>query len=132
MSAAADIAIAPLVGPEVITGSTRMKAGSAQKMVLNMLSTGAMIRLGKTHGNLMVDLRASNSKLHARSRRIVAQACGIPIDEAAALLDRCDGQVKVAIIVAMTGVSPDEARRRLAQAGGVVRQALSAVPGGKQ
>ncbi len=122
--ASADIAIAPLVGPEVISGSTRMKAGSAQKMVLNMISTGVMIRLGKTYGNLMVDMQANNAKLKVRARRIVAQATGLDVDVAAALLDRCGGEVKTAIVAALMKVEPPEARQRLAQAGGVVRKAV--------
>ncbi len=121
---AVDIAIAPLVGPEVISGSTRMKAGSAQKMVLNMISTSVMIRLGKTYGNLMVDVQASNAKLKVRARRIVAQATGLDLAAAAALLDRCDGEVKTAIVAAQAQIGPSEARNRLAQAGGVVRRAL--------
>ncbi len=121
----ADVSIAPLTGPEVLTGSTRLKAGTAQKLVLNMLSTGVMIRLGKTFGNLMVNVQATNAKLQARARRIVEEACGITTDEAAARLDACDGQVKPAIVSTLAGVTPDEARRRLDAAGGVVRRALS-------
>jgi N-acetylmuramic acid 6-phosphate etherase len=125
MEEAADIAIAVLAGPEVITGSTRLKAGTAQKMTLNMLSTGVMIRLGKTYGNLMVDVQPTNLKLRVRARRIVEQATGLSTDEAAALLHACGGEVKVAIVAALAGVSPDEARRRLAEmGGGVVRNAL--------
>lgn len=120
----ADIAIAPLVGPEVISGSTRMKAGSAQKMVLNMLSTGVMIRLGKTYGNLMVDVQASNIKLQARARRIVAQATGLDLHAATLLLSQCNGEVKTAIVAALAQVSPAVARERLVQAGGVVRPAI--------
>lgn len=120
----ADIAIAPLVGPEVVSGSTRMKSGSAQKMVLNMISTGVMIRLGKTYGNLMVDLQASNIKLQARAKRIVSQATGLALDEAAVLLARCDGEVKTAIVVAHTLTEPAIARQWLAQANGVVRAAI--------
>lgn len=124
----ADVSIAPLVGPEVIAGSTRLKAGTAQKMVLNMLSTGAMIRLGKTFGNLMVDVQATNTKLRERARRIVAQACNLSEEAADALLARCDGEVKTAIVVARAGVSPDEARARLRAANGVVRDALDERP----
>lgn len=116
--------IAPLVGPEVITGSTRLKAGTAQKLVLNMLSTAVMVRLGKTYGNLMVDLQQTSTKLQDRARRIVAQACGIDEDNAQQELTACQGDVKVAIVTAMLGCSPEEARTRLAQAGGVVRAAL--------
>jgi N-acetylmuramic acid 6-phosphate etherase len=124
MADAADIAIAPLVGPEVITGSTRLKAGTAQKMVLNMLSTGVMIRLGKTYGNLMVDVQATNAKLQARARRIVAEACGVSPEQAAAWLDTCDGQVKTAIVAYLAGISAAAARERLAASGGIVREAL--------
>jgi N-acetylmuramic acid 6-phosphate etherase len=120
----ADIAIAPLVGPEVITGSTRLKAGTAQKMVLNMLSTGVMIRLGKTYGNLMVDVQATNAKLRDRARCIVEQACDLSSDAAAALLERCGGEVKTAIVAALAGLSPEDARRRLAGAGGVIRDVI--------
>ena len=120
----ADYVIAPLVGPEVVAGSTRLKAGTAQKLVLNMLSTAVMVRLGKTYGNLMVDVQPTNQKLLARARRIVAQACGI--DEAAAqiVLTTCEGEVKTAIVSQLLGCSPAEARQRLAAAGGVVRKAL--------
>lgn len=124
----ADVSIAPLVGPEVIAGSTRLKAGTAQKMVLNMLSTGAMIRLGKTCGNLMVDVQATNTKLRERARRIVAQACNLSEEAADALLARCNGEVKTAIVVARAGVSPEEARARLRAANGVVRVALDERP----
>jgi anhydro-N-acetylmuramic acid kinase len=118
-----DLSIAPLVGPEVIAGSTRLKAGSAQKMVLNMLSTGIMIRLGKTYGNLMVDVRPTNAKLQARARHIVEEVCGLSPDEAAVLLDRC-GEVKVAIVSHLGGLDPESARARLEAAGGVIRLAL--------
>lgn len=124
MAEAADIAIPLIVGPEVITGSTRLKAGTAQKMALNMLSTGVMVRLGKTLGNLMVDVQTTNQKLRARAQRIVASACGITPADAAALLDACAGETKVAIVCQLAGVAPDEARRRLAAADGVVRAAL--------
>jgi len=124
MAEAADIAIAPVTGPEVITGSTRLKAGTAQKLVLNMLSTGVMIRLGKTFGNLMVDVQPTNRKLQARARRIVAEACGLPFEQAADLLQACDGQVKVAIVAHLAGLTPEMARQRLAEAGGVVGKAL--------
>lgn len=120
----ADIAIAPQVGPEVITGSTRMKAGTATKLALNMISTGIMIRLGKTYGNLMVDLQATNSKLKDRARRIVETACGITREEALALLARCNGEVKTAIVSHQAGVSAEDARARLAQAHGRAREAI--------
>ena len=120
-----EITIAVVVGPEVLTGSTRLKAGTAQKMVLNMLSTGVMIRLGKTYGNLMVDVRATNDKLRDRARRIVAEACNIPEDEAAQALAACDQEVKTAIVTILNEVAPEIARRQLAAANGVIRQALA-------
>ncbi len=120
----ADVAIAVLVGPEVVAGSTRLKSGTAQKMVLNMLSTGTMIRLGKTFGNLMVDVQATNVKLHERARRIVAAACTISRDEADALLTQCNGEVKTAIVVSLARVSPEIAREKLRAANGSVRGAL--------
>lgn len=116
--------ITPVVGPEVISGSTRLKAGTATKLVLNTLTTGAMVRLGKTYGNLMVDLRATNQKLRLRSNRIVRELTGVEEAQAQELLDRCDGEVKTAIVVGRIGVDPDEARRRLRDAGGQLRQAL--------
>jgi len=125
MEELADVSIAPITGPEVLTGSTRLKAGTAQKLVLNMISTCVMIRLGKTFGNLMVNVQATNAKLQARARRIVEQACGLSPDEAAAALKVCGGKVQVAIVSQLAGVTPGEARRRLEAAGGVVRRALS-------
>ncbi|NPV09715.1 MAG: N-acetylmuramic acid 6-phosphate etherase [Anaerolineae bacterium] len=118
---AVDIPIAVLVGPEVITGSTRMKAGTAQKMVLNTISTAAMIRMGKVYGNLMVDVQVTNAKLARRARNIVSQVTGLEPAEAEALLDRTGNEVKTAIVVGLLGLSPEEARRRLAAAGGVLR-----------
>ncbi|MDH4018601.1 MAG: N-acetylmuramic acid 6-phosphate etherase [Xanthomonadales bacterium] len=120
----ADLSIIPLVGPEVLSGSTRLKAGTATKMVLNMLTTGAMVRMGKTYSNLMVDLRATNTKLVERATRIVAAAASCTLDEARELLVRCDGEVKTAIVSHSSGVSPDEARARLKSVGGYLRQAL--------
>lgn len=122
----ADIVLAPLVGPEALTGSTRLKAGTAQKLVLNMLSTGVMVRLGKTYGNLMVDVQTSNQKLQGRARRIVAAACEIDEVVATAVLQACGGDVKVAIVSQLANVSPKAAKRRLDNAGGVVRKALHA------
>jgi len=124
LSREADIAITPIVGPEVVSGSTRLKAGTATKMVLNMLSTGAMVRIGKTYGNLMVDLRATNSKLRDRSRRIVETIMGVDEKAASELLARCDGELKTAIVVGRTSCTPAEARTRLEQAGGQVRGAI--------
>jgi N-acetylmuramic acid 6-phosphate etherase len=120
-----DISIAPLVGPEVIAGSTRLKAGTAQKIVLNMLSTGVMVKLGKTFGNLMVDVQPTNSKLRDRARRIVAQACNIELRQASSLLETCGGEVKTAIVAHLAQTSPDLARLRLGAAGGSVRQAIA-------
>ena len=122
---AAQHVIAPLVGPELLTGSTRMKAGTAQKLVLNMLSTAVMIRLGKTYGNLMVDVQQTNSKLQNRARRIVAQACDVDEDAAAAALLACGGDVKTAVLSILADCTPAEAKLRLESADGIVRQASS-------
>ncbi|HEU5346566.1 MAG TPA: N-acetylmuramic acid 6-phosphate etherase [Ktedonobacterales bacterium] len=119
-----NIMIAPRVGPEVIAGSTRLKAGAAQKMVLNMLSTGAMVLLGKTYGNLMVDVQASNDKLRARARAIVESATGLEAEQATALLRQADGDTKVAILIGRTGLAPAAARARLAAHNGNLRRAL--------
>ncbi|HEY7159100.1 MAG TPA: N-acetylmuramic acid 6-phosphate etherase [Gemmataceae bacterium] len=120
-----DLPIVPVVGPEVLSGSTRLKAGTATKLVLNMLSTGAMVRLGKTFGNLMVDLRASNSKLRARTNRIVRILTGVSVEAADEVLWRCGGELKTALVAQLRGVEADEARALLAAAGGQVRKALS-------
>ncbi len=119
-----DLTITPVVGPEVISGSTRMKAGTATKMVLNILSTGAMVLLGKTYGNLMVDLRATNNKLIDRSCRIVSALTGLTETESQKLLAQCDGELKTAIVSHLHGVTPGESRKRLEQAGGHLRRAL--------
>jgi N-acetylmuramic acid 6-phosphate etherase len=113
-----------IVGPEVIAGSTRMKAGTAQKLVLNTISTVAMVRLGRTFGNLMVDVCATNEKLRDRAKRIVTLATGAPDDRAEAALVAAEGDVKVAIVSLLEGVEPGDARDRLDAAGGVVRRAL--------
>ncbi|HLJ06939.1 MAG TPA: N-acetylmuramic acid 6-phosphate etherase, partial [Acidimicrobiia bacterium] len=126
VSAGADHAVEVVVGPEVIAGSTRLKAGAAQKLVLNTISTVVMVRLGRTFGNLMVDVRAGSEKLVDRARRIVATAAGRSPAEAAAALDAAGGEVKTAIVALLAGVDPAEARRRLAAANGVVRRALAA------
>ena len=123
----ADVSIAPMVGPEILTGSTRLKAGTAQKMVLNMLSTGVMIRLGKTFGNLMVDVRPRNAKLRERARRIVQEATGTTAGESQALLEAAEGDVKVAVVTALGQVPPAHARVALERTGGVVRLALDAL-----
>ncbi len=124
----AELMIAPVVGPEVITGSTRLKAGTATKLVLNMLTTGAMVRIGKTYGNLMVDLRATNVKLRDRSERIVADLTNLSQSQSAELLNQCGGEVKTAIVAALRGVSPDEARRLLSLCSGHLRTTLDGTP----
>ncbi|KAB7852663.1 N-acetylmuramic acid 6-phosphate etherase [Streptomyces mobaraensis] len=126
LGAAADHPIEVVVGPELLTGSTRLKAGTAQKLVLNMISTITMIRLGKTYGNLMVDLRASNAKLRARSRQIVALATGADDAEIEAALTATGGEVKHAILVLLSGVDAATAGRLLEEAGGHLRAALEA------
>ena len=123
-----DVAIVPITGPEVVTGSTRMKAGTATKLVLNMITTGAMIRLGKTYGNLMVDLRATNNKLKDRSERIVIEVCGVSRDEARKLLDAADKSVKTAIVMQKLGLDRDGALAALERAGGVIRRAIPDAP----
>lgn len=123
-----DIMICPVVGPEILTGSTRMKAGTACKMVLNMLTTGAMVRIGKTYGNLMVDLSATNSKLRARSLRLVRWFTGLDEEPARELLDACDGRLKNAIVAHCCQVSPEEAVQRLEDAAGHLRAALRDAP----
>lgn len=120
----AEIAIAPIVGPEVVTGSTRLKAGTAQKMVLNMISTAVMIRLGKTYSNLMVDVQPTNVKLRQRARRIVAEAAGLSLERATKILQDCDGEVKTAIVAVLANVSPEMSRQRLRVTGGFVRKAI--------
>lgn len=122
----ADIAISPVVGPEVLTGSTRMKSGTAQKLVLNMLTTASMIRIGKSYQNLMVDLNASNEKLLARAVRIVMQATECSAAEAEAVLERTGNDVKLAILVTLTGRSVEDARAALGEAGGFLRRAIGA------
>ena len=123
-----DVAIVPIVGPEVVTGSTRMKAGTATKLVLNMITTGAMIRLGKTYGNLMVDLRATNNKLKDRSERIVAEVCGVSREEARQLLEAADKSVKTAIVMQKLHVDRERALAALERAGGVIRRAIPDAP----
>ncbi|MDI6772626.1 MAG: N-acetylmuramic acid 6-phosphate etherase [bacterium] len=126
LAQAADIPITPVTGPEVLTGSTRMKAGTSQKMVLNMLSTAAMVRLGKVYSNLMVDMSPSNQKLVARARRMVAQATGLDAGASGLLLEEAGGSTKVAIVMALAAVGREEAERLLEQTGGFVRQAVEA------
>jgi N-acetylmuramic acid 6-phosphate etherase len=121
-----DLEIAPLVGSEVIAGSTRLKAGTATKMILNMISTGAMIRIGKTLGNRMVDLQPTNRKLEIRTKRILRELAGIDDSTATQILERCHGRLKPALVVALAGVEPDEAENLLAANHGQVRAAVSA------
>ena len=123
-----DILILPITGPEVVTGSTRMKAGTATKLVLNTITTGAMIRLGKTYGNLMVDLRATNKKLEDRSERILAEVCDVSREEARDLLERAGGTVKTAIAMHFLDASREEAEQALERAGGVIRRAIGREP----
>jgi N-acetylmuramic acid 6-phosphate etherase len=120
----ADHEVSVPVGAEVVSGSTRLKAGTAQKLVLNMVSTISMIRLGKTYGNLMVDVEATNEKLRARVRSIVAYATGEPPERVGEALVAADGSAKVAIVSLLTGLDASAARARLDEAGGVVRRAL--------
>ena len=118
------VTIAPLVGPEAISGSTRMKSGTAQKMVLNMLSTCAMVKLGKVYGNLMVDLRASNHKLVDRAQRLIIHATGVDRDRAKALLEEAGGHVKLAILLEKSGLEAAKAKALLDRHGGHLAQAI--------
>lgn len=120
----AQFAIEVETGPEVLMGSTRLKAGTAQKLILNMLSTGTMVCLGKTWRNLMVDLQPTNAKLKHRARRIVELATSVSGQEAEAALQWCNGEAKTAILVLLGGWEPDQARRHLLEAGGRVGEAL--------
>ncbi len=125
VSSEAQVAIELDNGPEVLTGSTRLKAGTSQKLVLNMISTAAMVRLGKVYGNLMVDVLPSNEKLVDRAVRIVAEATGCPSDEAQRALAASDGHAKTAIVMILRGAGATEARERLARADGFVRAAIT-------
>jgi N-acetylmuramic acid 6-phosphate etherase len=129
LSAAARVDVEIMTGPEVLTGSTRLKAGTSQKMVLNMLSTAAFTRLGRVYENLMVDLQAKNEKLERRSRRIVREATGASDQEAAELLREADGSVKVAVVMGLARIPADAALGRLERAGGSVRRALGSGSG---
>ncbi|NOZ22972.1 MAG: N-acetylmuramic acid 6-phosphate etherase [Planctomycetes bacterium] len=120
----ADVTILPVTGPEVVTGSTRMKAGTATKLVLNMLTTTAMIKLGKVYGNLMVDLQVRNEKLQDRAERIVMAVTDVSREEATHLLECAHGHAKVAIVMRKLGLGYDEAIKRLDECGGFVRRAL--------
>jgi len=119
-----DVVIAPRVGPEVLTGSTRLKAGTAQKLVLNMLTTGAMVRLGKVYENLMVDLRTASRKLEERTKRVFMNATGATYEETGPWLKRAGGSLKVAIVMRRAGVTRAEAERRLKETQGWVREAI--------
>lgn len=123
IGAAAELAIEVETGPEALTGSTRLKAGTAQKIILNTISTGAMVGVGKAYQNLMVDVRLSNEKLRVRAQNIVMDACDCTRDEAQAALDEADGHVKVAIVALLLGCGAPEARTALDAAGGHVRTA---------
>ncbi len=119
-----DVAICPVVGPEVVMGSTRMKAGTAQKLVLNMITTASMVRLDKVYGNMMVDLRMNSRKLEERAKRVLILATGVGYEEAAAVLKKAGGHVKTALVMIRAGGTAQEARRRLKKARGMVRTAL--------
>ncbi|MBM5399073.1 N-acetylmuramic acid 6-phosphate etherase [Vibrio parahaemolyticus] len=125
MAKAADIAILPIVGAEVVTGSSRMKAGTAQKLVLNMLTTGAMIRSGKVFGNLMVDVEATNAKLIQRQTNIVVEATGASKEEAERALNACDRHCKTAILMILADLDAEQAKSRLAAHNGFIRVALN-------
>ncbi|MFY7893338.1 MAG: N-acetylmuramic acid 6-phosphate etherase [Pirellula sp.] len=124
LTAVCDVLVAPIVGPEILSGSTRLKAGTATKIVLNMISTGTMVRIGKTYGNWMVDLRATNVKLKDRSIRIVSGITGLGRNEAELLLATCDGEVKTAIVSHTLGISKQAAQKRLVESAGRLRNAL--------
>jgi N-acetylmuramic acid 6-phosphate etherase len=119
-----DVAICPVVGPEVVMGSTRMKAGTAQKLVLNMITTAAMIRLGKVYGNMMVDLQMNSQKLKERSKRVVMMVTGVSYEEAEEILVRAGGHVKTAIVMILAKVDAGQAQERLKASGGFVRGAI--------
>ncbi|QDT40374.1 N-acetylmuramic acid 6-phosphate etherase [Gimesia alba] len=125
----AHLTICPVVGPEVVTGSTRLKAGTATKMVLNMLTTGAMVHIGKTYGNLMVDLRATNQKLIDRSIRILIAFTNLSREAAESVLEACHGELKTAIVHVKRNVSPETAQELLKQAHGHLRQVLEGTEG---
>jgi len=128
LSEAIDVAICPEIGPEVIMGSTRMKSGTAQKLILNMITTTAMIRLGKVYENMMIDLQMTNQKLKERAKRIVMTITGLEYESAEAVLLGADWHVKTALVMTKAGVSKEEARRRLAEADGFVRAAIDGKP----
>jgi N-acetylmuramic acid 6-phosphate etherase len=120
----ADTVVRIPTGPEILAGSTRLKAGTATKLVLNLVSTGAMVRTGRVFGHRMVDLRAGSAKLRARAERLVRELTGLPSAGARDVLARAEGEVKTAVVMANRGLGPEEARKRLAEAGGFLRAAL--------
>lgn len=124
---AAKISIAPVVGPEVVTGSTRLKSGTAQKLVLNMLSTGTMIKLGKVYGNLMVDVRATNEKLVERAKRIVCEATGITREESEKILEETNFDVKLSIFMILSKLNKDESKKVLDENKGYIAEALKSI-----
>ncbi|WP_206422899.1 N-acetylmuramic acid 6-phosphate etherase [Photobacterium sanguinicancri] len=126
MTELADVSITPVVGPEVVTGSSRMKAGTAQKLVLNMLTTGAMIRTGKVYGNLMVDVEATNAKLVERQKRIVIEATDCTREQAEIALNACEGHCKTAIVMILTNSNAEQASQLLTQHRGFTRDAINA------
>jgi len=121
---AIDVAICPEVGPEIVMGSTRMKSGTAQKLVLNMITTTAMIRMGKVYENMMIDLQMTNKKLVERSKRIVMTITGVSYEEAADFLEKAGGHVKTALVMINAKVSEEEAKELLIKANGFVRKAI--------
>ena len=127
VSKCAKISIAPVVGPEVVTGSTRLKSGTAQKLVLNMLSTGSMIKLGKVYGNLMVDVQTTNEKLVERAKKIVSEATGLSIDESTKVLNETNFDVKLAIFMVLSNLDKNEAKSKLDEAKGYIAKALALV-----
>ncbi len=124
LSKSIDVAICPDVGPEIIMGSTRMKSGTAQKLILNMITTTAMIQLGKVYENMMIDLQMTNQKLRERAKRVVMTVTGISYEDAATYLEKADGHVKTALVMIKAQVDGEEARRRLEKADGFVRDAI--------
>ena len=123
-----DLVICPVVGPEVIAGSSRMKAGTAQKMTLNLITTTAMVRMGKVYGNRMVDLRTTSEKLKERSKKVVVDVCGLSYEQAEQILKQADGNVKTAIIMSLTGSSRAKAEKLLKKSDGFVYKALAQTP----
>ena len=120
-----DVAMCPVVGPEVVMGSTRMKSGTAQKLTLNMITTASMVRIGKVYENMMIDLQMTSQKLEERSKRTVMTVTGVDYEEAVRVLEQVDGHVKTALVMILADVSAGEARRRLGKADGFVRSALN-------